>query len=189
MHRYWGFVDFNFAPAVVVHGDVVLYVWRRRTGGVAEPVISDGLVWPTDQHAVIFVMFLADMWCVSQVARVCLHTNFVSTSAPLLYAAEELDTLDPVETPGSMPSSLEIICADLPLAPAPAVLAGNTGAVAGTSAAGVDVAATRSSPAMGSRNSVAFSRKSNSVTTPRGTHVHGLDVMPPSRARRCVKRV
>ena len=119
----------------------------------------------------------------------CLHTNFVSTSAPLLYAAEELDTLDPVETPGSMPSSLEIICADLPLATAPAVLAGNTGAVAGTSAAGVDVAATRSSPAMGSRNSVAFSRKSNSVTTPRGTHVHGLDVMPPSRARRCVKRV
>ena len=143
MHRYWGFVDFNFAPAVVVHGDVVLYVWRRRAGGVAEPVISDGLVWPTDQHAVIFVMSLADMWCVSQVARVCLHTNFVSTSAPLLYAAEELDALDPVATPGSMPSSLEIICADLPLAPAPAVLAGNTGAVAGTSAAGVDVAATR----------------------------------------------
>ena len=41
MHRYWGFVDLNFAPAVVVHGDVVLYVWRRRAGGVAEPVISD----------------------------------------------------------------------------------------------------------------------------------------------------
>ena len=38
MHRYWGFVDFNFAPAVVVHGDVVLYVWGRRAGGVAEPV-------------------------------------------------------------------------------------------------------------------------------------------------------